>query len=223
MNLGQLRTAIQDHGYGTDTVSQQNDFINMTYREIHSKERWPFLETINQAQATTQGTPNYTPPMTNWRNIDAVRIDLPSSGGYYDIKYADPQRFMDKLHRDPLTTATPELWTFYAQQVWFYPTPDNAYRISYYYIQEPVDLAADGDVPLIPIAFHDAIVAGAIQRMCVRQRDYINQELWTQKYETLVKRLEEEYKLTQRQTSSEVLRSGWWSTRVPFPMTSTGF
>jgi len=227
VNLGQIRTAIQDHGYSADTTSQQNDFINAAYREVHSSLRWPFLETVAQnAQATVPSTQAYTPPMTNWRNIDAVRIAQPNIANFISIEYMDPQQLFDMSWVNPTETATPRYWTMYASQIWFFPIPDDIYEISFFYCIEPPDLGTvngDNDVPLIPIAYHDVLVSGAICRMAFRQRDWIGLELWTSKYAQDMTRLKEEYLIRQRQSSSQVKESGYWNTQINYPLTSTGF
>jgi hypothetical protein len=224
VNLGQLRTQIQDHGYSADTVAQQNDYINAAYREIHGSMRWPFLEAVSlNAQATSVGTQAYTPPMTNWRNIDAIRIAQPNIANFISIEYMDPQQLFDMSWVNPTETATPRYWTMYAQQIWFFPIPDDVYEISYFYCIEPADLAADNDVPVIPLAYHDVLVSGAICRMAFRQRDWIGLELWTSKYAQDMTRFKEEYLIRQRQTSSRVKESGYWNTEINYPLTSTGF
>lgn len=224
MNLGELRTAIQGLGYSADTDSQQNDFINATYREIHSSMRWPFLEAVSlNAQATVAGIQAYTPPMSDWRNVDALRIAQPNIANFISIEYKEPQELFDMAWVNPTETATPRYWTMYASQIWFFPIPDDIYEISYFYITEPPDLAADTDVPLIPVAYHDCLVSGSVCRMAFRQRDWIGLELWTSKYAQDVTRLKEEYLIRQRQSSSEVKRSGYWNTEINYPLTSTGF
>lgn len=229
MNVAQMQQQIQDLGYTSDTAQVQLDFLNAAYREIHSRMRWPFLEAIDNTSITTvQGTASYALPNTLsggnlWRNIDAVRIAQPSVQNYVMIDYKQPQDLFDMLQTDQITTATPRYWTRYANQLWFYPTPDAAYNVTIYYIQEPPDLVASIDVPLVPLAYHDAIVAGAVCRITFRERDWIGLELWTQKYEQLVTRLIEEYLITQRQTSSEVKSSGWWNTEINYPLSQTGF
>lgn len=224
MNLGELRTAIQGLGYSADTDAQQNDFINATYREIHSSMRWPFLEAVSlNVQSTVAGTQAYTPPMTNWRNIDALRIAQPNIANFISIEYKEPQELFDMAWVNPTETATPRYWTMYASQIWFFPIPDDIYELSYFYITEPPDLVADTDVPLIPVAYHDALISGAVCRMAFRQRDWIGLELWTSKYAQDVTRLKEEYLIRQRQSSSEVKRSGYWNTEINYPLTSTGF
>ena len=94
--------------------------------------------------------------------------------------------------------------------------------ISYFYCIEPPDMVNPTDVPLVPLAYQDAIVSGAICRMAFRQRDWIGLELWTAKYQADVQRMKEEYLVKQRQSSSEVKRSGYWNTEINYPLTSRG-
>lgn len=46
---------------------------------------------------------------------------------------------------------------------WFQliPTPDAIYTLNIYYFQDTTDLAADGDVPVLPAGWHDGIVVKA--------------------------------------------------------------
>lgn len=225
MNVSQMQQLIQDHGYTSDTAQVQLDFLNATYREIHSRMRWPFLEAINTDLVTSVNVGSYNFPagMNNWRNIDAVRIAQPSFQNFVMIDYKEPQAFFDQLQVDQTQTATPRYWTKYANQLWFYPIPDGPYNVTIWYIQEPADMVNPTDIPLVPVAYHDVLVAGAIYRMATRERDFINMELWGQKYEQLSTRLIEEYLVNQRQTASEVAESGWWDTEINYPLSSTGF
>ena len=223
MDLADIRLAVQDHGYGTDTTDQQTRFINEAYREIHRARRWPFLEAIDTSSNTAAGTPSYAIPMSNWRNLDAVRLSWPADlTQNLMIDYMEPQDLFDRQQNDP-TVATPQYWTMYAQQLWFYPIPDQAYQIKIFYIIEPPDLADDADVPLVPVAYHDLLVTGALFRSAARQRDFINMELWQAKWGSDLRDLEEEYLIKQRQTSSQVKKSGYWSTYIDYPLSSTGF
>ena len=231
MNLAALRQRIQDLGYGTDTAAQQNGFLNAAYREVHSQMRWPFLEAIDTTSiSTVAGTSAYPLPATlgspalPWRNLDAVRITDPSAGEQSPtpmIRYMQPQELFDRLQVSIPINATPQAWTFYAQQLIFWPVPDGVYNVQIYFCIEPPDLGTvngDNDVPLIPLAFQDVLVDGAITFIAMRERDWIGMELWQAKYDTMVNRLKEEYLLKQRQTSSEVKRSGWWQTGVNSPL-----
>lgn len=222
MNLGQLQAAIQAKGYAADTAAQQILFLNEVYREIHGKERWPFLEAQDSSLVTAAGTNAYTLPMSNWRNLDAVRLQIAGLQEYVNLRYAEPQDFRDMEHIDR-DTATPVFWTFYANQLHLYPYPDSVYTIVIDYIVEPADLASAGDVPVLPLPYHDILVWGAVESLCFRERDWLGRQFAEQKKEVLLRQMEEEYLVRQRQTSSHVKKSGYWDTQLPYPFSMRGF
>lgn len=216
MTLAQIQAAVQAKGYGTDTAAQQLIFINEIYRKVHSKERWPFLEAQDKTLVTVTGTPNYTLPFNNWRNLDAVRIEIAATQQYNNLSYKGVQDFRDLEHIDRDVTS-PAYWTFYANQLHFYPNPDAAYTVTIDYIIEPPDLAAGSDIPIIPLPYHDILVWGAVKSMAARERDWVMTQIADQEYEILLRRFEEEYLVRQRQTSSHVKKSGHFDTQIPYP------
>lgn len=225
MNLGAIRQRVEYLGYGTDTAAQQTDMINAAYREVHSKMRWPFLEAINSDLVTVATTPNYALPvgMGNWRNLDAVRLSQPSLNCAPQLEFMPPQDLFDRQLQNAPLTGTPQYWTMYANELWFYPTPDANYSVTIYYIIEPPDLSSDSDVPLIPLAYQDCLVYGAVWGMGFRERDWIGNELMQAKYDECVQRLEDEYLVRQRQSGSYVRRSGYNDLGVRYPLSTPGF
>lgn len=222
MNLAGLQAAIQAKGYGTDLAAQQVLFLNEVYREVHGMMRWPFLEAQDSSLVTITGTSAYTLPMANWRNLDAVRIQIAAFQQFNNLEYRGMQEFRDLEHVDRDVT-TPCYWTFYSNQLHFFPVPDAVYTVVIDYIIEPPDLSAAGDVPVLPLPYHDILVWGAIESLAYRERDWLGREFAGQKKETLLKRMSEEYLTRQRQTSSHVKKSGYWSTQQPFPFSQSGF
>jgi len=150
VNLTQLQASIQAKGYPSDTASaaQQLDALNGAYREICGMRRWPFLEKQDATLVTVAGTPDYTVPMTDWRSLDAVRIELVANSWFADLEYAEPQDFRDMEHIDR-DTARPAYWTWINQQLRFYPTPDANYTVRIDYVMQPPDLAVGADVPVV--------------------------------------------------------------------------
>lgn len=222
MNLTALQAAIQAKGYTTDTASQQIAFINEAYREICGMARWPFLEAQDSSLSTVAGTSAYSLPFTDWRNLDAVRIAIPATEQYDNLRYLPVQDFREYEHIDR-DISTPYYWTFYANQLHFYPVPDAVYTVTIDYIIEPADLAAGTDVPLIPAQYHDVLVWGAVESLAYRERDWLGRQFAEQKKEMMLKRLEEEYFIRQRQTASHVKKSGYWDTQMPYPFIHDGF
>lgn len=222
MNLSQLQAAVQAKGYATDTAAQQILFINEVYREVTGEMRWPFLEAQDSTLVTTAGVNAYTLPMANWRNLDAVRLQITGIQQYVNLQYEDPQAFrdMENVDRD---TATPVFWTFYANQLHFYPYPDSAYTVVIDYILEPADLAASTDVPVLPLPYHDILVWGAVENLAYRERDWLGRQFAQGKKEELLRRMTEEYLIRQRQTSTHIKKTGYWDTQLPFPFSMRGF
>jgi hypothetical protein len=221
-NLGQLRQAIQNLGYTTDTAAAQNQFINAVYHEICGMNRWKFLEKQDKSLTTVAGTDSYTLPFTDWRNLDAVRIEVTANQQFNNLNYKPEQQFRELQHIDR-DQSTPYFWTYMNNKLMFYPVPDNAYIVTIDYTYEPPDLVADTDVPVIPQPYQDILVWGAVEYMAMRERDWLGRQFAQQKAQTLIQQLKEEYFLKQRQTASHVAKSGYWETQLPYPFIQTGF
>lgn len=219
MNLAEIQAAIQAHGYAPDTSDRQTIFINQCYREVCGMQRWPFLEAQDVSQVTTAGQAGYPlDALPTWRSIDAVRISIPAQQQYVRMEYLAPQDFRDREHISP-EPSTPSYWTFINQELRFWPVPDDSYSVTIDYISEPPDLAADADVPVLPVTYHDVLVWGAVERLAYRERDWLGRQFAQQERELSLKRMDEEFMVRQRQTSSHVKKSGYWGTQPQLPMT----
>src|SRR5687768_4977634 len=110
MNLVQLRTRLQELGYGTDSVSAQNEALRGAYRTVTGLRRWPWLEsdtTILTIQAGYENVELLTVPDLMW--VDAVRIESATSE-YLDLEYIEPLEFRALSHVDR-ATGVPSYWT----------------------------------------------------------------------------------------------------------------
>lgn len=220
MNLSDLVAAVAARGYTfpqpiTDPTNPIVAALNATYRTVCGAQRWPFLEKEDSSISTALGVSSYAlSAIADLRQLDAVRLQ-DASGTTRDLRNMDPQAFKSRITDDMWGNDTPQLWTQHAGNLLLYPTPDGAYTLLIDYIFQPPDLVAATDVPVIPEGYHDVLVWGAILEVAYRERDLLSQELGQGYYEEKYKQLEQEYLLRQRQTSSEVIRSGYWSTFAP--------
>lgn len=209
MNLGQLQAAVQAYGYGTDTAAQQLVFINAAYREIHSKQRWPFLEAFDTSLSTTPGVNTVSIATlggaTPYRNIDAVRIftDGTANSGQ-DMDYIQPQEMRTHETEYSDWSGKPTNWSIIDQTIHVWPFPDGVYTLGIDYIIEPPDLAISTDIPILPLPYHDVIVFGALKQIAMRERDLWSIGNYGAEYQRRLQEFEEEYFLRQRQTSSTV-------------------
>lgn len=201
-----------------DTQAQQIIFFNDSYREVNGKYRWPYLEAQSVELSTVTGTNAYDLPadMGEYRNIDAVRLQQTAVQNYTNLEYREPQTFRDSEHMDR-DTDTPMWWSFFNQQLHFYPYPDDVYNVVIDYCVMPPDLAQDTDTPIFPAVYHDILVWGAVRAIAFRQRDWLGRQFAQTEFEQRLQRMEEEYLIRQRQTATHVKKSGAWNTSLPFP------
>lgn len=89
-------------------------------------------------------------------NLKQTRDDI-------SLRYVSPRRF-DELVSDRTRTGEPEFYSIVGvdssrqYKMEFYPVPNVAMNINVRYYRVAAELSADGDVPLIPEAFHDFLV-----------------------------------------------------------------
>jgi hypothetical protein len=218
MNLGQLQTAVQALGYGSDTATQQAYFLNAVYREVCSSDRWPFLESQNLVQTMSIGSNTIAIP-TDLNGdpiefIDAVRwgIGAPSAtNSMYDTDNVEPQVMRSLEVNWNGQTGTPEKWSLIAGVIHVWPWPDQVYTLYIDYTEGPADLVSSTDTPVIPARWHDVLVFGAAKYMAQRERDIYSTETWDGVYEQKLQKMRQSYFLRQRQTSSTVAKSGFYS------------
>lgn len=70
-----------------------------------------------------------------------------------------------------------------------YPAPQVATTYLVEYIAKPVDLAADSDVPIVPLAYHTDIVAGAVALAYEDDGDSSQAALYRAKFDLGIQRL----------------------------------
>lgn len=209
MNLGQIRTAIQARGYGTDTATQQTAMVNAVYREIAGQHRWPWLEAQSSTLTTTIGDPDYatTGISADLMYIDAVRLTRGTT--YLPLEYIAPQDFRDLEHVDR-DNGEPIYWTYMNYNLRLWPRPDQVYTVTVDYLFRPTDLSADSDQPLFDATYHDVLVWGAIRDLAFRERDWSAKNFADAEYSARFGKMERAYGMKQRQNSSHVQGSKFW-------------
>lgn len=204
MTLAELRAAIQNKGYGTDTATQQTGALNSVYRRINGLRRWSYLERRTTALAATAGQASVslvTLAPLMW--VDAVRIEFGTE--YDELAYTPVQDFRDYAHADR-DTGRPVRWTEAAGELHLWPKPERAYTLTIDYLTTPADLSADGDIPVFDSTYHDVLVWGAVAEMAYRQREYTAAAHATNEYRERLAEMTRGYGITQRQTPLEVGR-----------------
>lgn len=147
MNLAQIRTEVQARGYDYVATSRIDLWIGQTYEWVCGQQAWPFLE------ATATGTaPLDIPDLSQVLFVGAGDTVL-EGADLRDILDADPSL---------AATGTPGNWYLDLNTVKVWPA-DAAAVLTVRYVRKPPALT-DVTEPLLPSAYHEILVDGAVLR-----------------------------------------------------------
>ena len=160
-------------------------WVNFAYKELTDLAPWPFLELTKEGLA----------PLT----IAELGHVLSVTDKTDDTVLVQTDR-RTVVEEDPTLneTGVPQSWYRSGEtQIAVYPA-NAAATLIVRYLQNPADLAADGDTPVLPSRFHDVIVDGAVVR-AYKNRDNFE----------AVKPLREEWERGVRQMIHALLKMGY--------------
>src|SRR5690606_24478247 len=185
----------------------QNAALNSVYRRVIGMRRWPFLEVLrNQDIVCTVGQDAYSLGLiSDLLHVDGVRAEYGSQK--FELEYLSPQEFRDYQHAHT-DNGVPEYWTKAGSRLYIWRRPDRPYVLSIDYVKRPPDLVSDEDQTVLDPVYLDVLVWGAIAELCFRQRDVEGYEMAKNEYGTRLIDMMNDYGVRQRQTSSQVVRSG---------------
>lgn len=143
--------------YGFDATSYRNRVKNWLNEAQHASiRRVPTRDNMASLTYTfTALTFQYIPPQ------DCIRVDS-------IIRFDDrtPLHPVSPEWVDTLTptTGTPTLYYMDNFGIIVYPTPDRDTKVLFRYVRDATDMAADGDLPIIPAAHQDILISYAVAR-----------------------------------------------------------
>lgn len=167
-------------------ITRDKYFVNQAYHHALSMRRWSFIEstgviplTANQRGYTVQGT---TPLLVDCDGVFDVAMLLTIAQGSVRIPYFSPQMF-SRVFSHVFTITEPSGWTTLGgtpasaagavvsggqQQLTLnYPpkaTAGSGMSLSckYWRSAASIEMAADTDVPIFPVQYHNLIVSKAL-------------------------------------------------------------
>lgn len=206
--LGQLKTALQSRGYGTDTAAAQVELINTAYRRVLNERSWPFLDLATTASLAA-GAESVT-LTTELTGINAV--DLTDGTTVFELEFIP---FQELRHERALSGGTlidlPYYWAPAAgAKIHFFPTPDKTYTVNLRYRLQPPKLVIDADSLVFPYEFQDTVLWAAIAEIATRQRDWNTVAQAEGRYKDALRQMVRSYAQEQRQTGREVQHWDYW-------------
>lgn len=151
--------------------AQTKDAVNAAIRDIIDMHpEWPFMHS-SYTQTLVIGTGDYalqtSTDRVDWDSFRILRDDANDITASYlrPIDYTQwlQRRFEEDAQRDAQNHAKP-MYGYRTQNERFgvTPTPDKAYQVRYEYWITPVDLVDFDDTAVIPDAYKNVIVDGAM-------------------------------------------------------------
>jgi len=166
MDVSEMITEIDDHGFGDLLSDSKVGVINDTIWDVCSREGWPFLET-----ATTSVTVDSSGKITSPTDISKIISLVNQTDGYSLIP--ERREYLDKVSGGDLSQTNDPRY-YYRLGADFYIFPISTTKVlSIAYVKVPVAVTAaslETAIP-IPIRHQRLIVLGALAKLYYREDD----------------------------------------------------
>lgn len=155
MDLSTIRTSVYDRlGVPSNdallTTAVLNRAINAALHEIESEQDWPWYQ-ATETLTTSAGDATYTPGAT-WLRTRVLRVANETPLPRYSYE--------ELIERWPFDSSTgkPREYAVEAGEIHLRPIPDGVYSLEHRFVAKEDDLDSDGESPMMPDIFHQAIV-----------------------------------------------------------------
>lgn len=152
-----LRTIIGSPSVGNVPDATLTEMINLGYRQIATRYRFH----RNRVKATFQTVA--TTATYNLNAADLIVYEVWNKTNGYRLKKVDHLNLfkVDDSVAYPTNTGRPRMYYRDGITLVLYPTPDAVYTIEMITQRDITDLSVAGDVPILPVTWHEAIVLWA--------------------------------------------------------------
>lgn len=182
MQLSDMRTAVRNR-LGRDTYDSfytdaiLTDLINEALFAIEAEAEWPW-DQKSEVITTVAGTTDYS-PAADWYRTKSLYITNYNPMDNYPIEEVE----------QIISTSRPRIFCVWGDKISLRPIPDGVYSVNHQYYANPTALSADGDTPIIPVAFQYGIVAKALALAYQRAGDEARHSVANTEYNAWLERM----------------------------------
>lgn len=159
--FSEMKDAIADYISRSDLSTQIGDAVNRAITHYSSRRFW-FNETTGTmstvASQQSYGTSDSLP--SDIAKLDAVQVTV--NGTKYTLTPRTYNYIIDVNTSSTSTTGQPCDFAWYQGKIWFYPTPDDVYTVTFSYQKTYSELSADSDTNDFTTYAEDLIEARAM-------------------------------------------------------------
>jgi hypothetical protein len=163
MNVSEIITEINQHGFAELPDSLKLNVINDTLWEIEAEEPWPFLE--KTIDLTFDGTNDY--PTNLPTDFKSVRNLVTRDSSPVTLNPITKQEYRDFYFQYPEAKGTPHSYYVSDKTIHFVPIPPSTtvVRLDYIATQPEVDATTPESGIYLPPRHHRLIVLGALAKL----------------------------------------------------------
>ena len=209
ITLTNITAAVQARGYGTDSLTSQQEFLRTELRRVYGMRRWRWLDKVGTLTTTVGSDSVATTPLADLRAIDAIRVSY-AAVTYDDMEWLPQQQLREMSHVEQTDRGAPLYWTQFADTIRIHPRPDLAYTLTVDYGRMPTLPVAATDTIVFPDTYQDMLTWGVVSALAFRQRDWTGQAAAKAAQAELMAEMIREDAVAQRQTSLSVPHSTFW-------------
>ena len=195
-NLGgltnRIKARLKDVEYSDEDVHQ---FINDAYFDILGDTAYQFLEKV-YVSSTQQSDPLLLP--RDYQTL--IHLTAKIDNGIHPLHYIPSRQFFNADKDAGIKNYT---YTIFGNQL-LYSLPnvedqlgsdgdEKFYQLFLYYLARPKALTDDGDVPVIPYEYGEALLLGALARAEQLRDNFDYAQIYENKKEELITNMKERY------------------------------
>lgn len=173
MNLAELRSTVHRRSGVDYSATALTDLINEALGAFATEGDWPWLEKGATLQ-TVKGVGSYAMP-ADWQRTRSLTLageEVP----FVSVRDLDHE-------------STTIGYSTSGDAFTLSPTPTSVQTVKMRYLAAEKTLVADADVPLLPAAYHGAIVAYAVAELHRRKNNQRAAQVYDEAYQGWVKRV----------------------------------
>lgn len=176
-----LQNECLQYGYGSRERDYFKTWLNEANYDVATRNEWRWLQD-QVSVATVALNPVVSVPVTDMMFGNRLRPNLSTTP---EPTYLAWNSYQDGFHRfgQDDSYGVPRIYTFYDNQLRFYPTPDAVYTYTLISQELPVEMVDDADEPWMPTEHRGVLVSGAMAKMAARDKDFNAVQFWQDQYE----------------------------------------
>ncbi len=163
------------------TNAQLDLYINAALQQFTLEADWPWQKVIDSTQVLAVNTGVFTPPAGWYRSQSITHSDTG-----YPLERRAP-KYLDRV----LGTGRPEYWAPDGAVISFRSLADRNYTVIHRYFKAEPGLSADGDVPLVPEVYSQAVVEWAAYQALTQGNSVGRAEQALADYQRSIKRIKD--------------------------------